>query len=142
VNQEEKNAHALRSKGEAHLYIAVAKADGQVSRMEKIRAPFFARKSQKHYNMFDVNKEVLARIGNDVTSLLADPVCNSWDAHRHVTEAVEILKRVKRSGIIGVDVTAEKIEKELFELAYLDGYNMKESRFVKECIATLQRELA
>ena len=57
-----KEAHENRTKGEAHLYVAVAKADGIVSMKERARAPYYASKSQEVFNVMKINKNVRENI--------------------------------------------------------------------------------
>ncbi len=40
--------------GEAHIYAAIAKADGEVSKDERARAPYYATKSQ---NLFEYHRK-------------------------------------------------------------------------------------
>lgn len=127
-----KQAHEFRTKGEAHLYVAVAKADGIVSMKERARAPYYAQKSQDVFNVLKINKNVRENIKGIVKSVLSDPKYYEWSAEQHLDEAVSLLKMAKEAGDWGAALSVHKNEKGLLEVAFLDGYILKESRFLKE----------
>ncbi len=127
-----KQVSELRSLGEAHLYVAVAKIDGIVSMKERARAPYYAQKSQDVFNILKINKNVRKNIKSHVASLLSDQHYQSWSADRHLEEAVSLLKKAKQAGDWGASLTVHKNEKGLLEVAFLDGYILKESRFLKK----------
>jgi hypothetical protein len=120
-----------RSRGEAHLYVAVAKADGKISEEERARAPYHARKSQLVMDVLKLNSLIRERIGTDVREILSDPKFDGWTAQRHLQEAIECLKRAKESGDWAVELVGDKNEAELLELAHIDSYVFKESRFLR-----------
>jgi hypothetical protein len=128
------------SLGEAHCYVAVVKADGRVTSGERARAPYHAKKSQKRFGLFKRNAELAERVGGDVTRLLGDSSYQDWTADQHLDEGVSLLREAARAGSRGVDISADKLESGLFELAYLDGYDIRESTFVKKALGRL-REL-
>lgn len=128
------------SLGEAHCFAAVVKADGAVSRGERVRAPYHAGKSQERFRLFKRNEELAFLVGRDLTNILTDTRYADWTAEQHLDEGIRQLRLAAGSGSRGVDITADKLESGLYELAYLDGYDMRESRFVKKAIARL-REL-
>jgi hypothetical protein len=132
------DADRLRSLGEAHLYVAVAKADGRVSASERIALSHLSRKSQKRYNILGANRGVEERIGQDIAAILSDQSMARWPAEKHVEEGLEHLRRAARSGAASVELTAHKIEEELFALAHKDGYDMRESRFVRSILSRLE----
>lgn len=134
----DKDALELRSLGEAHLYLAVAKADGSVSTLERVRAPYLAGESQKHYNLFGINKALAAQIKRDTAQLFADEHFMGWNALMHIDEGLRLLHQAREAGAQGLDLTAVKLEQELRELAYLDGYDMRESRFMSALLERLQ----
>jgi hypothetical protein len=133
-----KQVHDLRSKGEAHLYVGVAKADGFISTKEHARAPYYAQKSQDIFNVLRINKNVREHIKEYVRSLLSDPRFRAWTAEQHLDEAVSLLKQAKDAGDWGAALTIHKNEKGLLEVAFLDGYILKESRFLKEIESRLK----
>ena len=128
------------SLGEAHCYVAIVKADGRVSRGERARAPYHARKSQKRFGLFKHDTSLAESVGTDVGRLLNDPDFESWSADQHLDEGVSLLRRAAAAGSRGIGITADKLESGLFELAYLDGYDIRESTFVKKALGRL-REL-
>ncbi|MBD3239191.1 MAG: hypothetical protein GF331_01290 [Chitinivibrionales bacterium] len=134
------NRDRLRSLGEAHCYVAIMKADGHVSRRERLRGPLHARRSHERLAVFGANKLLARMVGTDITAILDDSSFETWDAERHLNEGIELLRRAARAGSRGVDIAADKLETELYELAYLDGYDLRESRFVKRTVERL-REL-
>ncbi len=122
----------LRSQGEAHLYVAVAKADGVITMNERARAPYYAQKSQDVFNILKINKGVRGSIKKHVQELLANPACVSWSAEKHLDEAVSLLKQAKKAGDWGAGLAVHKNKKGLLKVAFLDGYILKESQFLKE----------
>jgi hypothetical protein len=130
----------LRSLGEAHCFVAIVKADGEVTRRERARAGYHASRSQRKFSLFKDNEELARAVVDDISSILKDPAYSGWSADQHLDEAVTVLKRACEAGSRGVDITADKLEAELFELAYLDGYDFRESSFVKTAVSRL-REL-
>jgi hypothetical protein len=121
-----------RSLGEAHLYVAVAKADGVVSARERRSAPHLARKSQEVMDVLKLNAGIRELVGDDVRSLLSDPAFEGWSAERHLDEAVKHLHSAKKAGAWDVELTAHKNEEGLLALAQSDGYVFKESRLLRE----------
>ncbi len=130
----------LRSLGEAHCYIAVVKADGQVSRQERARTPLHARRAHERYSMFSDDSRLAERASRDVRQLLSDPAHATWDADRHLDKGMELLRQAAHAGSRGIDISADRLEAELYEVAYLDGYDLRESTYVKKVLARL-REL-
>lgn len=120
-----------RSRGEAHLYVAVAKADGKISEKERAWAPYHARKSQLVMDVLKLNSLVRERIGTDVKEILSDQAFTGWTAERHLQEAVEYLRKAKECGDWAVELAGAKNEAELLELAHIDSYVFKESRFLR-----------
>ncbi len=116
------------------------KADGHVSRRERIRSPHHARRSHMRLSVFGANKRLARMVGEDITAILGDAAYEPWDAERHLDEGIGLLRRAAKAGSRGVDIAADKLEAELYELAYLDGYDFRESRFVKRTVERL-REL-
>ncbi|MBD3314260.1 MAG: hypothetical protein GF344_00605 [Chitinivibrionales bacterium] len=121
-----------RSLGEAHLYVAVAKADGVVSERERRSASHLARKSQEVLDVLKLNEKIRNLVGDDVRTLLSDPAFDGWNAERHLDQAIEHLSRAKSAGAWDIELTAHKNEQGLLELAQSDGYVFKESRLLRE----------
>ena len=131
-------ATVFRSLGEAHLYVAVAKADGLLSQKERARAPYYAKKSQKVFDILKINQNVRRRIKKDVTKILSEPEYSEWSAEQHLDKAITFLKKAKQAGDWGVRLTFHKNRDGLLQVAFLDGYILKESKFIKE----IERRLA
>ncbi len=127
-----------RSLGEAHLYVAIAKADGIITMNERARAPYYALKSQDVFNVLKINRNVRGSIKQHVKDLLANPECAQWPAEKHLDEAVTLLRKAKQAGDWGVGLVVHKNKKGLLEVAFLDGYILKESKFLKEIEKRLQ----
>ncbi len=121
-----------RSLGEAHLYIAIAKADGIITTKERVRAPYYAQKSQDVFNVLKINKNIKQTIKKHVSMVLLDKKFISWNAEQHLDEAVLLLKNAEKNGDWGVSLSFHKNENGLLEVAFLDGYIYKESKFIKE----------
>ncbi len=121
-----------RSIGEAHLYVAVAKADGVVSSKERLGAPYYAQKSQNVFNILKINENVSKSIKKYVTELLTSPRYKNWSAEQHLDQGVELLKKAKNAGEHGIGITVHKSKDGLLQVAFLDGYILKESKFIKK----------
>lgn len=136
-NTDKRASEDLRSRGEAHLYVAVAKSDGIVSGAERQGASYHAGKSQDLFDVMKINRSVKRTIKENVNKILNDKNYAGWTATRHLDEAVENLKKAGGMGDWGVRLSAAKNEKGLTELALLDGYTIKESGFLKEIFRRL-----
>ena len=121
-----------RSLGEAHLYVAVAKADGLVSEIERRAAGHWAKKSQQLLDIFGTNQSVSNRIKDDVEGILADAQYHSWSAAQHLDKAVELLAKARDLGDWSAKLSGSRNEDGLLSLAQLDGYVIKESNFLRE----------
>ncbi|MBD3418649.1 MAG: hypothetical protein GF398_00885 [Chitinivibrionales bacterium] len=119
-----------KSKGEAHLYVAVAKADGIISHIEKVRAPYYAEKSQKMLDMMNANQRTRDSIRNELQGIFASQEHAVWSADEHLDEAIRLLNIAKDQGDWTVKLSGTKNEAGLQQLALLDGYLVKESRFL------------
>ncbi len=121
-----------RSMGEAHLFMSIAKADGLLSESEILRLPYHAVKSQRLFDVLKTNEHVRQTIREDVEKLINEPAYAPWSAQQHLDQAIVFLKKAKEAGDWGVQLTGVKTEESLQEIANLEGYTMKESRFFKE----------
>jgi len=128
----------MSSRGEAHLYVAVAKADGNLSTKERVRTPYYAQQSQKSYTFSKSQQAFVDAIKVETQSVLSDSAFDHWTAQMHLDEGIRILKEAERQGFSGLDITWAKLEKDLENVAYLDGFDMRESRFVKKIIESLK----
>lgn len=129
-----------QSLGEAHLYVAVAKADGKVSKNEYLLTGFHAQQSQENYDIFKINKKLAERIKGDTHHLLHDPSFKGWSADQHLDAAILHLKKARDLGNWTVSFVALKHEERLLDVALLDNYVYTESQFVKKVVARLQSE--
>jgi hypothetical protein len=125
--------------GEAHLYIAVAMADGSISQGERRRAGGLLKKSRLLHSIIVPPPEIEKKIDSAITALLRQPRYEHWSAEDHLNEAIEKLKTAQRSGEWDINLSAVRHEKSLYELAYIDGYGIRESRFVKKMIDRLKK---
>lgn len=124
-------AGKLRSRGEAHLYVAVAKADGIVSEMERVRAPYYAFKSQDVLDVLEINQATRSRIKQDINHLLTARSFAAWSAEQHLDAAVDLLDQAGKAGDWGAQLTVHRTEHGLERVALLDGYILKESKFLR-----------
>jgi hypothetical protein len=127
-----------RSLAEAHLFVAVAKADMEISVEEILVAVYQAKKSQNKLDWLNANSTIRKFIKDDIHEIFNNSVYSSWNSSKHVEEAIKILKQVKNDGNWAVKLTADKLEDGLKELAFVDGYNLKESQLIKEIIRRLK----
>jgi hypothetical protein len=141
TRQSKEEAIALQSKAEAHLYIAIAKADGIVSKTERLMSGYAAVKAQKLYDVLKINNAIALQVRNDIRAILDDPQHASWTIDDHYDEAVRLLKTARDSGNWSVSLANLKHENGLFEVAMLDEYTFAESKAVKDIIARLERDL-
>jgi len=123
---------ALRSKGIAHLYAAVAKADGIVSGKEKRRAPYHGRKSQQRFDLFQKNESVRMSIAGDIAEVFSTITFHDWPARDHLEKGIQLLNQAASSGDWATQLVGPQIQDELEALARLDGYNIKESKMLAE----------
>ncbi|MDO5576845.1 MAG: hypothetical protein Q4F84_07175 [Fibrobacter sp.] len=137
---EDKGSQRLRSLAEAHLFVAVAKADAHVSAKEILTAVYQAKKSQKKFNFLNANASIMEYIRDDIFNIFNDFDYYSWDSAHHVEEAIKILQKVKTDGKWAVKLTADKLENGLEELASVDGYNIMESRLIKDILKRLREQ--
>jgi hypothetical protein len=121
-----------RSKGEAHLYVAVAKSDGVVTTKEKARAPSIAFKCKSLFDAMNLHSEVKEQLFKYTKDIFENNSFRSWSADDHLNEAIKLLKQAKESGDLSVCHVAEKCESTLQDLAVIDGYLLKESKFLKK----------
>lgn len=132
---------ALQSRGEAHLYCAIAKADGIVSKKERNLIGNHAIKAQKLYDVLKINSAIALRIRDDLYTILDDPRYSSWIADDHYNEAIRLLKKAGLSGNWSVSLSSLKHENGLFGVAMIDEYTFVESEAVKKILSRLQRDL-
>jgi hypothetical protein len=133
-----KEATRLQSMGEAHLYAAVAKSDGTLTGNEKIRAPYLAEKAQMTFDILGRSTRVGKSIRSYVKTVLENPDYQSWTANQHLKEAVSLLTSSKHKGSKMISTIIEKQIEGLRSLALLDGYNIKESNFIKKAIKQIR----
>ncbi len=127
-----KHRAPYRSLGEAHLYVAVAKADGIVSDIERHQAGSYAQAGQKVFDILGINQTVRKRIRGDVERILAAHEYDGWSAGQHLDEAVALLARAMEAGDWGARLSGDRHEEGLLALARSDGYVFKESRILGE----------
>ncbi|MFC1504683.1 hypothetical protein ACFL6D_04635 [Spirochaetota bacterium] len=122
----------LKIKGEAHIYAAIAKADGEVSGIEKARAPYLGGKAQKVFDIFKAKDRKADTIKNEIKSVLSDDVYAGWTALMHLDEGVALLNKAMKKGDYSVRITVNKHIEALKELALLGNYDIRESRFLQK----------
>ena len=84
-----------------------------------------------------MKKEMAQTIKEDTKRLLKVSQYRNWSAERHLQEGITLLKRARTQGQLGMELTSAKMEEELRAVAYLDGYDMRESRFVDKVLKRL-----
>jgi hypothetical protein len=135
----EKKSYILRA--EAHLYVAVAKADGMVTKKEYAATPYYAMKSQNFFDMMEMNQAIAEKIGGEIRDILNNPAYAEWDSVDHLDEAIRHNQHARDTGVWQSRVIFEKNEKGFLNTAKIDGYNIKESRFIKIMEEKLRRSL-
>ena len=130
---------SIKSMGEAHLYLAVAKADNQLSNLEKARAPYLAGKALNKINLLKKNADLAGRLKDDINYLFTEGKYSSWDADAHLEAGVRLLKEARKLGDYTVKLTAHKHLDQLKALALLDEYDFQESSFIKKMTLELNK---
>ena len=133
---------ALQSRAEAHLYIAIAKVDGIISRKERAGIGRFAANAQKLYDVLDINSEIAVKVRQDIREIIADPVFGSWKTEDHYNEAVSLLRKARAQGNWSVSLVHLKHEHGLLQVALLDEYIFAESAAVKDILRKLEEEFS
>ena len=131
----------LQSRGEAHLYVAIAKADGIVSKKERAFIGAYASGAQKLYDVLAINSELAKQVQRDIKEILNDPTFRSWSTDEHYNEALLHLKKAQKLGNWSVALSSLKHEHGLLQVALLDEYIFVESKAVKDIVRKLQRDL-
>ncbi len=133
---------ALQSRAEAHLYIAIAKADGIISRKERHAIGRFAAGAQKLYDVLDINSAIAKKVRQDIREILADPQADGWTTEDHTNKAVRLLQKARDHGNWSVTLAHLKHEHGLLQVALLDDYIFAESTAVKRVLNRLDEELS
>ncbi|ERP31167.1 hypothetical protein [Chitinivibrio alkaliphilus] len=129
MNKQEDLTHILTA--EAHLYVGVAKADKLVSRREFAQTPYYAAKSQRFFDMFDMKEKMARAIGPIIRDILRNPAYDSWTSEEHLDEAVTHIEQAQEKGFWQVRIIFEKNAEGFLNTARIDGYNIQESRFIQ-----------
>ena len=130
----------LQSRGEAHLYVAIAKADGIVSATERALIGAYAVGSQKLYNVLKINSEIAKKVQQDIKEILADPQYRSWKTNDHYEETKKLFTQAQAAGNWSVSLASLKHEHGLLQVALLDEYVFVESRAVKDIVKRLEKD--
>lgn len=119
----------LQAEGEAHLYVAILKADGNVSKEERAFASYYAVKSQRFFNVMGINDEIRKKIKPAIDRIAVSSEFDTWDEYKHLEKAIELLKESKSPAL---ELIEPKNEGGFLSTAKLDGYLLKESRFLSK----------
>ncbi|MBN1308258.1 MAG: hypothetical protein JXA18_10100 [Chitinispirillaceae bacterium] len=135
------SAVALQSRGEAHLYIAIAKADGILSKKERAVIGVYAAHAQKLYDVLNINSDIAKQVKKAIKTIIADAQYYDWNTDDHLDEAIALLKQARDHGNWSVALASLKHEHGLLQVAMLDEYVFAESAAVKKILRRLDREL-
>ncbi|MFP4520672.1 MAG: hypothetical protein ACLFQK_00860 [Fibrobacterota bacterium] len=124
---------------EAHLYLAVAKADGVFSSAEKARVAYYAADSRKFTQIFHSKDGNAKGIKKELESLIDDPSLTTWSADDHLEKALSMLREAVSRGDYTARNAARRNRKGLQSLAYLEDYDYRESSFLKKVFAELEK---
>lgn len=130
----------MRSIAEAHLYIAIAKADNNISGRELTEASNLAKNNQRSLNILNMNQNVETTIDKHINSIVRDVEYSSWDWNSHLDKSLSIFRELLDRGEWSVKLTADKIEDSLRKLSWVDGYDLHELQVVEKILSKL-REL-
>lgn len=131
---------SLQSRGEAHLYVAIAKADGIISQTERALIGAYAAGSQKLYDVLKINSEIAKKVQEDIKDIMADSRYKAWTTDDHYEEAKTLFKQAEAAGNWSVSLASLKHEHGLLQVALLDEYVFVESRAVKDIVKRLERD--
>jgi hypothetical protein len=131
---------SLQSRGEAHLYVAIAKADGIVSKTERALTGAYAAGSQKLYDVLKINSELAKKVQKDIKDILSDSRYKAWTLDDHYEEAKTLFKKAEAAGNWSVSLASLKHEHGLLQVALLEEYVFVESRAVKDIVKRLERD--
>jgi hypothetical protein len=120
------------TEAEAHLYVAVALGDGVIEKEEYLRAPYYAKKSQKFFDMMSMNKSTADEIGPKIREIMNSSKFKGLTSDDHLDIAVSLLKECKDGGVWQSRVTFAKNEKGFTSVAKLGGYVIKEAAVIKK----------
>jgi hypothetical protein len=117
---------------EAHLFVGVAIADGVISEQEYAQIPYYAKKSQKFFDMMKMNSGTAEKIGPKIREIMNDSNLRDWNSDQHLERAVELIKECKESGVWQSRVIFAKNEKGFVSSAKIEGYVIKEADYIKK----------
>ncbi len=120
------------AQAEAHLYVAVSKADGFISEQEFAQIPYYAIKSQRFFDVHKKNKIIAEVIGEEIQRIMSETTYKSWDSDKHLETAIVLIKEAKENGNWQGKVAFQKNEQGFIQSAKIDGYLFKESQFIKK----------
>lgn len=120
------------AEAEAHLYVAISKADGFISEQEFAQIPYYAIKSQRFFDVHKKNRDIAEVIGSEIQRIMSEIMYKSWDSDKHLDKAIELIKEAKSNGNWQGKVAFQKNENGFIESAKIDGYLFKESKFIKK----------
>ena len=132
----------LQSRAEAHLYVAIAKADGVLSKKERAGIGRFAVRAQKLYDVLDINSDIAVKVQQDIRDIINDTSFSGWTTDDHYNEAAKLLRRARDRGNWSVALSHLKHEHGLLQVALLDEYVFAESAAVKHILQKLDEEFS
>ena len=135
------SAVELQSRAEAHLYVAIAKADGILSKKERAVIGIYAAHAQKLYDVLAINSDIAKQVQKAIKKIVSDDQYRGWNTDDHLEEAVSLLKQARDHGNWSVALASLKHERGLLQVAMLDEYVFAESAAIKKILRRLEREL-
>lgn len=115
---------------EAHLFVGVAKADGVIDKKEFAQIPYYAEKSQRFFDMMNMNSKTADRIGAEIRAIMGAPESRDWTAYDHLDKAMELIESCKEAGMWQTQVVFTKNEKGFTDCAKIGGYVIKEANYI------------
>ncbi len=123
-------AIALHTEGVAHLYVGIAKVDGEVTQAERTGAPFYAQKAQRIMDVMGLGKDIQAKIREAINSAYLRH--RDWSPEQHLDEAISLISQAKDAGDWSTELIAARNADSLERVARIDGYIYKESKYLQE----------
>lgn len=125
------------AKAEAHLYVGIAKADGLVTQKEYAQMPYYADKEHRFFDKRPLEEKKASRIGKYIREILVTPAHKGWTSDDHLEEAAKILVQARNEGHWSAKLVMFKNQKGFLDAAKIDGYVVKEAKFIRKMEALL-----
>lgn len=129
-------AVSLHTEGIAHLYVGIAKVDGEISDAERNAAPFYAQKAQRIMDVMGLGPDIQKKIRATIDSVRIR--YRDTTPAEHLDLAVSLISQAKDAGDWSTELIAARNADSLERVAQIDGYIYKESKYLSEIRSRLK----